>query len=195
MPNLVCLMACVSADAQDLALLLEATELYGLISPNDVDGGVNKSIWATFVQILACPHPVLASFAATCGEALIGVAEHLVEDVVLVSSGAAPAPTNTTGCSSSSSSTTKGGSSSSSGSSSRARPRAGRDNPVVTLVHRVGWAQDTVGCLGLLMSQQALKKPPREAAYWEADGGCSGGCLQRAVAARMQATSMQQCYA
>jgi hypothetical protein len=129
-------------DAQDLALLLEVTELYCLVSPSSGTAGspevVTSHAWLALMQaVKVCPYPVLARFAATCGEALLSIAEYLVEDVLLVASGAVA-----------------GFSSSSSSSSRKCSPEAGGQNPAVTLEHRVKWAQDAMSMLCFLMSEQ-----------------------------------------
>jgi hypothetical protein len=122
--------------------------------------------------MLLNPYPVLASFAATCGEVVISIAEYLVEDVLLVaSSGAALQAASTTAASSNSATR----SSSSSSSSSRARPRAGGGNPSLTLERRVAWAHDVLELLAGFMTMQALPKPPDGGSYWEAAGECCRG--------------------
>jgi hypothetical protein len=152
------------ADAQDLALLLEATELCCLVCPSDVNNVVSKTVTVAYLYIVDISYPVLTSFAATCGEALISIAEYLVEDVLLVSSGAAPQPADL--------STTTTTSSSSSSSGSRGQLRAGGDNPAVTLEHRVAWAQGTLESLAALMSHQVPGDTPLDGGgYWEAAGG------------------------
>jgi hypothetical protein len=99
---------------------------------------------------------VLVQFAATCGEALLSIAEYLVEDVLLVASGGAAAGRGAG----------KGKKASSSSS-----PKAAGGNPVVTLEHRVRWAQSAMEVLACLMGMQMLEKKHRTTDYWEQAGG------------------------
>jgi hypothetical protein len=149
----------------DVALILEVSELYCLVCPLDRVDAVRKDPFLTLQQaVQVAPHSVRAEFAATYGEALLSIAECLVEDVLLVSSGgssssapaAAPDSRPVTGTSQHRTPETQHNSSTSSSSSSsgRRRPWAGGRNPAVTLVnHRVWWAQDTVSTIGRLMLQ------------------------------------------
>jgi hypothetical protein len=164
----------------DLALLLEVTELYCLVCPGPVP--VVRDGWLGLSQAAStAPYDALAGFAATCGDALLGITEYLVEDVLLVARQAAEdaaargahagSSTATSGAASSSSpgggaagrsssSNSSGnaagaaGAAAASSSSSKVRPVAGGQNPTVTLEHRLWWAQDAVSIVGHLMQQQ-----------------------------------------
>jgi len=156
-----------------LQVLLEATELYCLVSPGGAK--VDQSAWYAIYQGTdASPYTAQVQFAATHGEALLSIAEYLVEDVLLVSNAAAaPKPTGSAAADTSPCSTggTSSSSTSSSSSSSR-RPRAGAGNAAVTLEHRVWWAQCAVTTLGHLMRHQQLpwEEYPEDGTYLEQQG-------------------------
>jgi hypothetical protein len=136
--------------------------------------------------VTASPYPVQARFAATCGEALLSIAEYLVEDVLLVSqggaaggSGAASKPTTAaraTAAATSSDGGTGPGirqtSSSSSSSSSSRRPRAGVGTPQVSLECRGRWAQDAIAALCGLMHWQWMHRSdfPESGSYFDKEG-------------------------
>jgi hypothetical protein len=181
-------------DALDLGLLMEVAELYCLVCPkgsptSESTATVSGIAWRPLVGALgdglADPDgSVLSSFAATCGEALISIAEYLVEDVLLVvgphgpsgasSAGRASSTNSSRAATSTSSSSRAQGSrtgatsassaarSSATTSSSHAqRPVAGGNNPGVTLQHRMAWAREALGALALVLGgQQALQTAP-----------------------------------
>jgi hypothetical protein len=156
--------------ALDLPLLLEATELYCLVCPpakfvcDYAFMGLQQALDAT-------PRSLLAAFAATSGETLLSIAEYLVADVLLESSGAAGAASGSAAgpqaagqrSRQSADESQPSSSSSISSSSSNRRPRAGGRNPGITLEHRVKWAQDTVTTIGVLTLRQdkAWSLPPQ----------------------------------
>jgi hypothetical protein len=153
--------------ALDLALLLEATELQCLVPPTP-DGVRKDAMLALQQTVEAAPRSVRAEFAATSGEALLSIAEHLVEDVLLVSSGAAGAasgsaagpPAASRGAAAVAAAGTdnqpSSNSNSNSSSSSKRRYLVGGGSPEVTLMHRVRWAQDSVTNVGVLMRRQRM---------------------------------------
>jgi hypothetical protein len=159
-----------AADHLDLAVLLEATELYCLVSPDNQEK-LDKDAWVTLYQSTdASPYPAQVKFAAACGEALLSIAEYLVEDVLLVSSSGAAAG-RTAGSTPDSTST----------SSSSSRPRAGSGNAAVTLQHRIQWAQVAATTLGHLMRHQQLPvvDHPAHGSYLEQEGEYPAGLLAR----------------
>jgi hypothetical protein len=176
-----CYSSVAATGAQDLSVLMEVAELYCLVCPTPLGARVGKNAWLLYQHGGAIPHSALAQFAATCGEALLSIAEYMVEDVLLVSSDVGGASTPGSDAAAASASSSAHGSSRDAGaagsssttstpqagssSSRRGRPKAGGRNPAVTLKHRVAWAQDTVSGLGLLLQLQHL--------YGFADGGDS----------------------
>jgi hypothetical protein len=183
-------MLSAAADPLDLALLVEVAELYCLVCP---PGGVpseHHEPWHVLqMAIEVSPYPVLAGFAATCSEALLGIAEYLVEDVLLVASGAAAGPkasaagprsrAGTSATSgprgtrrSSDTQRVQDSSSRSRSSSGKLHPTSGGTNRHVTLAHHVAWAQLTITTLGLLMVRQewACAKGPDDGSILEQKG-------------------------
>jgi hypothetical protein len=155
-----------ATEPKDLALLVEVAELYCLVSPPGRASSVHAEPWHPLLQAIeVCPYPVLASFAATCGEALLSITKYLVEDVLLVASGVAGARASAAGTGSSTGSSDvqrvrdNNSSCRRSSSSGEQRPRMGGRNPKVTLNHRVTWAQHSITILGLLMSHQDCMDP------------------------------------
>jgi hypothetical protein len=172
-----------AAGPLDLALLVEVAELYCLVCPPTPGGAVYMEPWAVLQKAVnVAPYPVLAGFAASSSKALLGITEYLVEDVLLVASGAAAGPkasaagsapstspaANSASSSSQGSSAAEGvpnsGSSSSSSSSKKRRPHMGGRNPGVTLEHRAAWAQDSISTVSWLMWRQDMLQA------WEVPG-------------------------
>jgi hypothetical protein len=175
----------IATGALDLSLLLEVTELYCLVSPDDLSTPNDRPPnWASVRPdillglqhaVEAAPANVRAEFAAASGTALLSMAEYLVEDVLLEGSGATSAAAaaansiaagpqaagqgSTSGTSRHApAGTQRGGSSSTSSSSSRTRrPKAGGGNPAVTLEQRVTWAQEAVTTLCILTRRQDIE--------------------------------------
>jgi hypothetical protein len=129
--KLAMMSMCSLAGAQELSLLLEVSEMYCHVSPSSAVAPPQKHAWPILSAVHACSPHALASFASTSGEALISIAEHLVEDVLLVM-----------------------GTATGSHSNSKQQPRHGAGNPDVTLKHRLAWAQDMLSTLGLLCRPQ-----------------------------------------
>lgn len=130
------------ADALDLGLLLELSELYCLVCPSNRLNPVQSSMWAVAPAMSVSPPQVLATFVATSGRALISIVEHIVEDVLLVG-GSAATPSST--------------------SSSRQRgmtPVYGGGNPDVKLEHLRGWYMDMMPALKLVLQEVHLAGSP-----------------------------------
>jgi hypothetical protein len=157
------LPTCTAAPgALDLALLLEVTELYCLVCPPGPAKSVCKDAFMPLQQALvATPRSVMAQFTATYGGALLSIAEYLVEDVLLESSGAAGAASGSAAGPQAAGQGAAAGRSQhgipetqASSSSSKHHPRAGGRSPAVTAQHRVMWTQDAASTLGVLTLQQ-----------------------------------------
>jgi hypothetical protein len=142
---------------------VEVAELYCLVCPTGSTVSVSEGAWRPLMTALAdglgspasggqVP-PYFATFAATCGDALVSIAEYLTEDVLLVmaSDGQGAASSRGSRATSSRISSSGGGSSS---SSSAQKPVSGGTNPAVTGEHRVAWAQRVVGALSMLLAAQ-----------------------------------------
>jgi len=162
------------SDALDLGLLMEVAELYCLVVPAGRDYAAYGGAWRALVSMLGgmvrAPYGHLpAAFAATCGEALISIAEYLTEDVLLVmapdgpgaassSSSRGAGETRAMDVAPSSASSAPSSTRSSSSRGSAHRPVAGGCNPAVTQDHRLNWAQDALDAMCLLLAeQQALQ--------------------------------------
>jgi hypothetical protein len=180
----------LAADALDLSLLLEVSELYCSIILRKSGAHVFlNDAWPVSMASVMCPADVLHAFAATSGDALISIAERLVEDVVYVM-GSAASPVPPSGGGGSSRGSRPAGASSSALSSSPAngsgstavpqgaglgssappaatssnnsmkQPWYGHANPAVTLEHRLAWAQAAVATLGTVSGR-------RQPASWQ----------------------------
>jgi hypothetical protein len=144
---------------------------------------------------------VLARFAATCGEALLSIAEYLVEDVLLVASGAAEGAAKASAAVRGSSAGTAAASSSTHGRSDtdsvrdnssrkKQRPRMGGRNPKVTQDHHVTWAQHSITNMGLLMVRQEWVDPKAligDCGHLEREGEVQGGRVAAVAMAAWQA--------
>lgn len=117
--------------------------------------------------VFACPPETLATFVATSGEALVSIAERLVDDVLFVMD--SPSSLTSGGATSSRGSHAAGASThqpnsrtsgtkaagrgkptstvSASSSTSMKHPWYGSGNPGVTLEHRLAWARSAVSIL------------------------------------------------
>jgi hypothetical protein len=167
--------AVLLAGSQELSLLLEVSEMYCHISPSCGYMVVEERAWPILSAVRACSPQALASFATTCGDALISIAEYLVEDVLLVMGAA--------GGASATSRPTIAATPTSSHSNSKQQPRHGAGNPDVTLKHRRAWAQDVLSTLGLLcqpqpsmdsrLGQGGESSAESSASYGHQTAGCS----------------------
>lgn len=144
---LTILPLCLLADAQELSLLLEVSELY---CPSSPFTPVQRRAWPIMAAVSACPPQALATFVATSGEALISIAEHLVQDVLLAmaSSGSATAAPRLTAAATAKSSSNKA-------SSSMEKPRYASNNSSVALEDRQAWAQDVLFAVATIAIQES----------------------------------------
>jgi hypothetical protein len=169
-----------------LALVMESAELYCLVCPTG--SPVFLHAWrahnAGLHVLLHCSaEGVPAAFTATCGEALVSIAEYLVEDVMLVMVGEGPGAVNKrSGANSSSSSSSKpaaevaaasapdaGPPATTSSRPTARRPTAGGKNPEVALKHRMRWAEAAMYALGMLLGQRHLRRKTRKQRFVGSD--------------------------
>jgi hypothetical protein len=130
------------ADAQELALLLEVTELYCLVVPSPRPLG--EQLWLPLMLLVKYAPTTPTQFAVMVGKALISLAEDFTQDLLQVLEGPSTTATDTGTASSSGSS---------SSSSESRRLRTGGGSPSVTLYHRLKWAQHVNVLLGALLAR------------------------------------------
>lgn len=172
---------------------MELAELYCIACPvsgthvllgHDVCDMAWQPLLMASTDALAAPGGhVPSAFAATCGEALISIAEYLVEDVMLVMVGEGPGAVNKrSGANSSSSSSSKpaaevaaasapdaGPPATTSSRPTARRPTAGGKNPEVALKHRMRWAEAAMYALGMLLGQRHLRRKTRKQRFVGSD--------------------------